>query len=218
MAIHYNRTNEYLPSIVAGLNVKKGDKIIAIGGSGDQALALIEWADRVLAVDRSIVQVSFIETAVESIRRGDYSRFTDNRQANLPGDHLPQCGLSIWVNLEGSSGGEYFSQERLDRIKSNLDRLEIKKRDILKAIAQRGRGFNKFYLSNALNYSPIYNDIPGALELISRSIPVGSLVYLADNLPAERYAGACGFSVDRELTKKAEEDKNWNPLVLRKIA
>ena len=50
----YSSTNESLEGVVAGLDVKPKDRIIAVGGCGDQAFALLENVGKVIVVDSNL--------------------------------------------------------------------------------------------------------------------------------------------------------------------
>ncbi|MCX6774504.1 MAG: hypothetical protein NTY99_00220 [DPANN group archaeon] len=63
----YFQTNEDLASIVRGMNVKPTDYILAVGGSGDQAFALLEYAKRV-----KIVYASNGETICNALRESGF--------------------------------------------------------------------------------------------------------------------------------------------------
>lgn len=71
----YGHTNESLWAVVAGLNVSRKDRILAICGSGDQAFALSEFADEVVAVDRSEEQIAYAQRRLEALRDGRLGDF-----------------------------------------------------------------------------------------------------------------------------------------------
>ena len=86
----YQCTNESLKAIVAGLDVSPDDNLLVVGGSGDQAFALLEFAvkGKVTAVDNAPQQIDFIRQKVEALQRGDYESFfrVDNKEmGNLIG-------------------------------------------------------------------------------------------------------------------------------------
>jgi len=54
--VNYRTTNESLDAIVLALQPNKNDKILAVGGSGDQAFSLLEKAGEVCCVDNNEVQ------------------------------------------------------------------------------------------------------------------------------------------------------------------
>ena len=75
----YKKTNENLPCIIRGLDVQPNDYILAVGGSGDQALALLEYAERVLAVDIETRQVTHMKNQIDALSLGDYEVFIKKR-------------------------------------------------------------------------------------------------------------------------------------------
>jgi len=103
-------TNESLNAIVAGMVPEEGDRIAAVGGSGDQAFALLEYADLVRIGDRSEKQIDFIKARVEALRRGDVSTFLGFKHLLYNSD----CEGYI------KSRNRYFVQSgRLERIRGN---------------------------------------------------------------------------------------------------
>ena len=71
----YGHTNESLWAVVAGLNVTRKDRILAICGSGDQAFALSEFAREVVTVDRSKEQIAYAQRRLEALRDGRFGDF-----------------------------------------------------------------------------------------------------------------------------------------------
>lgn len=211
-------TNETIEAIIVGLDIKPNDYIIAICGSGDQPLAMLEYARKVLAVDFTISQIEFTFEQINLIKKGDYDGFLSNR---------------------GRGNDAYFTKERLDCIREKLPNLGIMKGDILKACTSE-IGFNKAYLSNILD-NPVerntFNLLKRDLSVVNMNIPNGGLVYVTDgyllrkrflnknytlkNGRLEKFTNNTGLTIDKELSILANELEtshlSWKPLVLKKV-
>jgi len=189
----YLRTNENLETIVAGLAVKPDDYIVAIGGSGDQAFALLEYVKRVLAVDISQRQITHMKKQVACLEEKDYVTFFKRR-----GDR------------------KYFDTGRLGNIREKLSGLEIRKADIFD-VCMNERGFNKVYLSNALSGHP--DELRPCLSIISQSIPIEGLVYASNGININGALDGTGLAIDKHLAHLIFflEDRNWDPIILRKL-
>lgn len=72
---YFTCTNESLPAIIAGLSPSSADRILAIGGSGDQAFALLEHGAQVAVIDHDARQIDFIRHRAAALADGDYYEF-----------------------------------------------------------------------------------------------------------------------------------------------
>jgi hypothetical protein len=187
--VSYPKTNENISSIVSGLDIQPHDKIVAIGGSGDQAFAILEYVGHVLAVDEDCLQVDYIDDQLDLIAVRDYETFWSMRESK-----------------------EYFLPSRLDVIRRKLDCIEVRKGDIVD-VCRNIRGYNKVYLSNSLYGHP--DELAPKLVLVSSNLPIGGLVYASNGGTAAEALVGTGLVIDFELTRRIIED-NWHPVVLRK--
>jgi len=71
----YGHTNESLWAVVAGMNVSRKDRVLCICSSGDQAFALAEYANKVVAVDRDVKQINYAKRRLEALRNKNYDDF-----------------------------------------------------------------------------------------------------------------------------------------------
>jgi SAM-dependent methyltransferase len=200
----FKRTNESLSSIVKGLDICPDDCVLAVGGSGDQAFALLEYAKKVVAVDIKQSQVSFIEQQAKSLAKGDYESFFMRRF---------DSGLHTFEDLiyvEKICGTNYFDAEKLEKIHGKMRSFRVIEGDVLDIC---GKNFNKIYLSNALKGSR--NELMGKLEKIGESLPEGGLAYAANGRILKYALHRSGLVIDEKLSS-ASMDVNWNPIVLRK--
>lgn len=216
-------TNERLEAVVAGLDVKEGDRILAVCGSGDQAFALLENASYVLAADLNEFQVKYAESRAELLKKGDIGgffsqpRYYDAEEAN---DFMH---MKIYFSKEG----------RLERIREKLARLDFRVADFTGCL--ESAQFNKFFISNILGYHGfcMNSECCRLMKLLSSRLPAGGLIYIANNDDLERsrtYASAFirinqpdmwpkELVKDEMLTKEAasRESLLWKPAVYRKL-
>ncbi len=164
----FKSTNENLEAIVLALRPTKTDRILAVGGSGDQAFALLEHAGKVYCVDNDETQVEYAAQRVEQLKNGDREAF-----------------LSQGWNYERN---EYFQAKgRAQRIRENFGNLNITCADVFET-AKKG-GFTKAYLSNAIGY--IFCSILGRESLtarfekciacVAKNLPQNGLIYVSDH-------------------------------------
>lgn len=205
----YPSTNECLHSIICGLEPNETDRILAAGGSGDQAFAMLETGAKVVCVDNDAVQVEYIRERCRLLKEGDYRAFT-----------YPAVVFDKDVMT-------YFKKHgRKQRIRRNLRNLEIRLGNIV-PMAQTEKGFTKIYLSNILGFHRTSSEYQGedefiqALEAIARNLEKGKLIYLTNHgWLCEAYPafanfikGTALFEVDKYLTDKTEncENRTFNP-------
>src|SRR3989344_2954196 len=67
----YAASNEIIDAVIQGMDIQKGDRILAICGSGDIPLACLgKSPEKVVAVDRSIWQLRHTAIRAELLQRG----------------------------------------------------------------------------------------------------------------------------------------------------
>ncbi|MCK5449514.1 hypothetical protein KAI32_01475 [Candidatus Pacearchaeota archaeon] len=71
----YPCTNEYIPSIIDGLDLKPSGVVISIDGSGDVPLAIAPYVRKVYAVDRDEAQIMFMREQISFLNKGDFGPF-----------------------------------------------------------------------------------------------------------------------------------------------
>jgi len=198
-------TNEALQAILEGLEVKPEDYILAIGGSGDQAFAILEYAKRVLAVDYDGYQVRYIKSQAKSLRVGNYKKFLERREQDSSG-------------YRGQNEGYFEARGRLDRIRERLPDLEIRKAEI-RELCKHKNSFNKLYLSNAYGYHDSWLD--DDFLVVTMHIPLYGLVYVSNGIEIqdkEKLLSKSGLTIHKKLNdSKLKKDEKWTPLILRKI-
>lgn len=191
----YQCTNENLKAIIAGLDVSPEDSLLVVGGSGDQAFALLEFAEKgkVTAVDNAPQQIDFIRQKVEALQRGDYESFfrVDNKGiCNLIGPRNEENAsiydrIEIDERLREEKKRQYFEEDgnRLERIRRNIGNLVVLPPANIVRIACRERGHSKIYLSNALGYHNNMKEdsLRIVLEEVSQNLPKNGLIYVTNH-------------------------------------
>jgi hypothetical protein len=243
----YSSTNENLEGLIAGLDVKPEDIILAVGGCGDQAFALLEIAGRVIVADSNSSQIELIRKRAKLLQDEDYQRFLNVEEVGsadgcFSGEHMPQM-----IQANKKRRYIYFSSEgRLEMIRKNLGNLEIREPvDIIEV--SKSTEHNKIYLSNILGFGELFCDVT-VLKDIAQHLPQNGLVYVANhNDLCERRADVLykkltgqkkeylrkmedWFAIpkpdflppelilDMDFTRRARMDERfWDPGVYRKI-
>ncbi|MDI6738339.1 MAG: hypothetical protein QME12_07555 [Nanoarchaeota archaeon] len=216
-------TNERLEAVVAGLDVKEGDRILAVCGSGDQAFALLENASYVLAADLNKLQVEYARTRAELLKQGNIDGFFSQPRDYNGGE------ANDFMHMKN-----YFSKKgRLGRIREKLDKAGFVNSGFTECLGIQQ--FNKFYISNIIGYYEfcMNSECCKLMRLLSGRLPKGGLIYIANNDEMERsrtYASAFirlnqpdmwpkELAKDETLTTEAasRESSLWKPAVYRKL-
>ena len=195
MTLKFTFCNESLPSIITGLDPQKEDVILVIGGSGDQALALLEFGCKVYVIDRNSSQVNYIKNVVENIRVKNFD-FLFNIENKDPTSIFIENRTGI--NLFKERNLYFNNLARINTIASNINNLVIIEPaqsifDFLKHNYSSSNQikFTKIYLSNIFTTMSNYKmdgskgdydfeDFTNSLNLIGLNLLKGGLVYFAD--------------------------------------
>jgi len=179
--ICYATTNESLKSIITGMNLSKEDEVLAIGGSGDQAFAILEFVKRVKVVDISSKQLAFINSRMAALKEMDVENFFEGDKKVFSGDFYPLFTQDV---------RNYFlsdNPDRLEKIRKKLpDFLIMDPEDIVKT-AQKERDYSKIYLSNAISSGyygkegKMRENVTVSLSKISRNLPERGLIYVSQH-------------------------------------
>jgi hypothetical protein len=230
MTLRFDATNESLDAVIAGLNPKQGDNILAVLGSGDQACAMVAEGAKVYGVDINPDQVRYAGDRKGYVEKGDFASFLGTISGSNVHSH------------------EYFkANNRLEKLAANMHNLTIAEGSVLDENLLRA-GFNKIYLSNVISYMHIhkfgdskrtefahYNFVM-ALNKIAESIPAGCLVYVSDShfIFSDKVIKKYGLNkitqsakLEKDEILSAEADKlepksgtcwDWHPAVYRRAA
>ena len=222
--LEYAVTNENLNSIVSGLDLDRSDAVLAVGGCGDPAFALLEKAARVRVMDRIPAQIRYISMRAERLKRRDFDGFLRVERFGR-GDYQGEASLK--------KRNQYFRHgNRLTRIMENLDSLEILEGDIFE---HDYNGFSKIFLSNAFGFARVLNKdkrvisygpfIHVIVRNIARGLEANNLIYdtsswaeysNADELNST--LSASGLIIDPTLSSRARQYPSiWEPTVYKKV-
>jgi hypothetical protein len=222
--VNYPYSNESLDAIVKGMKPSREDDIIAICGAGDQAFALLEYANSVIAIDCDARQIAYAKARAEALKARDYEGFFPKIE---PGN----C-LSYTYHKKQSE--DYFStrtlldriiriKPRLERIRSKLNNLEFWEKSLQEFVKEtQGRKYSKAYLSNALTFSKLMRRCQwDFVEQIAAKLRNPGIIYLADggevylkhmyNLEEDKKLTEIAMEIERKTTR-------WRPAVFRRKA
>jgi len=189
----YTYTNECLDAILEGLDINSTDRILAVAGSGDQALAMLERAGFVKAVDSTKSQVNFFKKRIEALQEGKYltALGTEVKATDFSIIPLPNPSIAGYSVL--SLRNQFFlSNNRLERIRDKLGNLVVEHSEDILDLAQKEKGFLKIYLSNVFIYSSqsgshSHFEVSDVLEGIADNLPLGGLIYVANHKEIRDY-------------------------------
>lgn len=208
---------------MAGLEPKEGDVILAVGGSGDQAFAMLETGARVVVADVEQGQIAFIKHRREALARGDYAIFV-HRQKHIFTDCMPAISVYSERDAYVADGA------RLERIRSHLGNLLVlPPADIFEVMRSGAVDLTKMYACNAVSYTgwPFFSSQRFAanerLALVALRLPVGGLVYLSDgNLVEDVVPPQLQLMQERtdraRQLEKSTKAQRWFPTVYEKVA
>src|SRR3989338_3571317 len=206
--LKYSYTNESLDAIVTGLDVQHQDVILAVAGSGDQPLALLEKAAKVIAVDTNVMQLELLRKRTELLRGGSYWRFLRPKEK----------GISDGVFFSGFDGSfpskktrrRYFSEKnRIRTIAGKVDSLEILEPMEVARAVEKGVDFTKVYLSNSMKETRSFPLPDSLMCILSQRLPFDGLVYMSNAGMYGFFQESCflppNIVLDRELTQIARD-------------
>lgn len=231
--IAYPCTNENLAAIVNGLDVNENDTVVTILGSGDQGLALLEKAKRVIAVDLDPQQTEFVQQRISMLGDNSIDAFLNYKVD----------GLDKYEEDARAARDAYFLETgRLERIRGKLRQFEIVRDDII-TVLRKGL-HTKCYFSNAIGYlitepfpektALLYTAACGDLEAalsrngvlayVSNADEIESAKWSAENMEKRFFPNGVprqwpSVEIDEELTEKATQHEHfWEPAVYRRKA
>jgi len=218
--LRYLATNESLLAIRHGLCAGPKDRVLSIASAGDQALALLEFVEKVVVVDMNPRQLRYVEREVELILRRDYLSF-QKPQVMLRAD--PQLGFEVELLEAFNDYGleqrrKYFTHARLNVIREKLDHIHVSKKTVLDSL--EGESFNKAYLTNIIGYQDSDFEEGSLLFAGANKIELGGLVYVSN--PAVRpqfmdFMARLGLEKEDHLSEVARAlEPNWKPMVFKR--
>ncbi|MFA5888515.1 MAG: hypothetical protein WC852_07440 [Candidatus Nanoarchaeia archaeon] len=208
----YYCTNENLAAIVNSMDVNEADDIIAICGSGDQAFAMLEKANSVVAVDNHKPQVEYAISRAEALRAGDYDGF------------FPELGFRLGPKRYLKNGNLLAKvlpmKSRLEKIRLRLDKLDIRYvSDFMDEVKERK--FSKAYLSNMLGYNGESNaEVRWFVEKLAGKLREPGLIYAIYTPGLDGVKGIEKIKLPTMIARCREfiGSANWMPTVYRRKA
>ncbi|NTV23485.1 MAG: hypothetical protein HGA85_03860 [Nanoarchaeota archaeon] len=195
----YTTTNENLDAILLGLAVQPQDRILAICGSGDQALAMAGIGAKVRAVDRETGQLEYAKEQA--------ALFKSN-----PLKTLRFHPVSFFMDVDDDFRRNWYLFSHRIEIARNLDSISYLHGDIFE---QDPKGYNKIYLSNASGCK--------LAGLVLASSP-GTLFYMCETRDLRHDGRELDTSVRKrdDLTLIAryhqrKSPRNYNPVVFERL-
>lgn len=165
----YLYTKESIEATTKVLKVSKKEEVLAIGGSGDVAFALLEKPlERLVVVDIDENQLKLIKERLNALREGRYEEFT-NPQRILD----ESKGYLEGTNKEAlEMRSEYFNEgKRLEKISQNLGNMVIVDEPIditnINYVLSQFQ-FDKIYLSNIFYKVDSGEEVENMLANVSR--------------------------------------------------
>ena len=196
--IEYSLTNESLEAIIAGLSVQEDDSILAVGGSGDQILAMLEFTPKIVGVDYNQSQVKFMKRRFKHIKETGLDPLLQiYRGFGSRDGNINKSFNKIKLEQDLNDRRSYFRDERRrERIRKNLlegsrdlvldlvqgDITNISSMEFLRSSRNLQLPFSKMYLSNALGYDSSGADVTESLRGLSLCLREGGLIYVANHM------------------------------------
>lgn len=216
-------TNESLDAVMRGCDPRESDAILAIGGSGDQAFALLERAGKVVVVENDPSQINLISKRYDALRDGNLEEFMGPES-----DYTDIRDLEI-VRLRN----QYFSSPgRFERIQKKADKLTIlPSMSLLDFLNGDGAAVDVIYTSNILNYrkwdaqtSQTINHSEGNDCKVLKHLAElkGSRLYFSNGhvfegsffwKPKRKFRKPWTFKLDKKRTHLARAEERDSPLV-----
>ena len=196
--IEYSLTNESLEAIIEGLSIQEDDSILAVGGSGDQILAMLEFTPRIVGVDYNQSQVEFMKRRFKYIKETGVDpllkmyRGFGSRDGNI-NKSFNKFKLEEDLNDRLSYFRDERRREKIGRnlLKGNRDLVfdlvqgditNISSIEFLREDRYSQPYFSKIYLSNALGYDSSRVDVIQSLRRLSLCLREGGLMYVANHM------------------------------------
>ncbi|MDD4878177.1 MAG: hypothetical protein PHO02_04020 [Candidatus Nanoarchaeia archaeon] len=210
----YRTTNESLEGVIKGMQLSKDDNVLAILGSGDQAFAMLEYADSVVAIDSKPGQLAYAQKQKELLAEGNIQKFL-TRKATIQSPTLRRRIADV---------KDYFNEPgRIGKIREKLGNLRIEKGDIFADLPESQ--FSRIYLSNVLRYVPYNEFCVDKLLLLAEKLKPNGLLYITDERDLYRESLTpleIKMEKDDELTRIAKKEEKkigvWAPVVYRRKA
>lgn len=225
--LYFFASNESMDAIKTGIDAKPDDIVCSIGGSLDQALALLEIVSFVDVVDKNPTQIEYAKQLLKFLESGDYCSFFDRTRFIASDGTVSYPNKQTQKNIESTK--EYFCDgDRIKKISEKLERICIHEpRDIF-VDGIPNKKYSKIYLSNALTPPNGNREINFRIQSIlgnfTNSLESGGIIYTSNHGRILRENPLSNFlpeslQIDLNLSASAQalEKPKWSPLSYRKV-
>ncbi len=206
----YSVTNENLDAVVEGLDLKSDDSVLAVGGSGDQVFAILEYVKQVIVVDTKQIQLDFIKLRTEALKQSNTDLFFSKKYLVLEGDE----------KIEHRK--KYFSAPgRIERISAKLESLVVLPLASIFNVALNEK-MSKIYLSNSFSSAWGTHSKEDVLRVLE-NLSLEGLIYFTHRTREVEKAIPPELKEEIILTQKAISHEKqmegfaWRPVVYRKV-
>ncbi|MFW5746727.1 MAG: hypothetical protein ACOCWQ_04225 [Nanoarchaeota archaeon] len=210
-AIAYPKTNEDPADVLLGLQPRRGQKMLAIGGGGDQGFALATSAE-VHMIDSCPAQIDVIHIRKDALYDGRTEEFLQQDSY----DPTDVYRASFWRE-----------PGRMDRLRNRLSQVHVSQMnldDALKFACEEGKTFDGIYLSNVLGYDTHQTgqDIYRQLCMVAHCLPKGGRAYVANHGQLVRRAETLrnmpsflpsSMRIERGFSPRNKGAIRWDPVV-----
>ena len=164
----YSVTNESLDAVIEGLDLKPDDTVLSVGGSGDQAFAILEYVKKVIVVDINKSQINFIKLRNEALKQKEYNLFFAKKRLVSESDE------KICMRKK------YFSEKgRLERITAKLDDFIILPPANIFRV-KLNEPVSKIYLSNTFSSVWGIHSVSDIVKVI-KNLSLGGILYFTQS-------------------------------------
>lgn len=215
--LNYSHANESLEAINRAMSFEAGDRVLAVGGSGEQAFSMLEHGCKVVVIDNTPPQIDLIKYRKNCLASGNISTFLHPfSTGELDGVFIGT--KKIYSEKECVSNNEaYFkSNDRLEKIKYHLGNLSLlPPMNIFYFLEENAKDFNKIYFSNIVGY--LEGDSIKDMTRLSNILSRGTFAYLTSHgqrFGREDSSNFGDFRMDEKRTNTARFfEKFWMPAV-----
>lgn len=218
--VTYTHTVESLAAIVMGLQPQRGDRVHAVGGSGDQAFALLAEGAEVTVTDLEATQMEYIERRIICLLKGDERGFL--AKSNPPFFTRYPPGWSRKEVKRRAKERYSYLRPLIPDIRKGIPRLTLQEPgNILETMGEESH----LYLTNILTYARTRISLADQLGRLEEASS-GTLIYIADyNRIVERLGenGVAALSkgvlrLEEERTRAARQYEKgyWQPAVFER--
>ena len=143
--IDYPCTNESIPAIITGLDLKSSDIVVSIAGSGDVPFAIAPYVKKVYVVDNNKNQIRFMREQMGCLKEEAFEIFC--RENTMRG-----LSNSCDVDYNNLIARKKYFEKIFSKVRKSIPKIEVVESDILSFLGNFSKSLiDKVYFSNALS-------------------------------------------------------------------